>query len=359
MWNPVRVEAGSGALDLLPNGLPEGPVLLVTTAGFTKRGLTNRVCDLLRPRDVVVFDAVRPNPQLDDLDAAVQRFASRQFGVIVAVGGGSAIDTAKALSVALPSGVARPLDRVLRNGEQRLWGRAIPVVAVPTTAGTGAEVTPFATVWDSETHAKHSVAGDLVYPVRAILDPTLTLTVPPDETVHSGLDAVSHALESVWNKHRTPVSLAYSVSALRLAVDALPKVLRDPADLASRTAMQQASLLSGLAISQTRTAIAHSISYPLTSRFGVPHGLACSFTLPELLNRNFDLLMAATRDRTLWLGIQAMLALLALPERVKRYVSVPDVLARESEMQTVGRFGNYIGCMGAGVRDLLEKALAD
>jgi len=124
----------------------------------------------------------------------------------------------------------------------------------------------------------------MVYPVHALLDPELTLTLPQKETLYTGLDAISHALESLWNKNRTPVSEALALKALTLANEALPDVLNQPNSLYFREMMQQAAVLAGLAISRTRTAIAHAISYPLTMRFGVPHGLACSFTLPEIIN---------------------------------------------------------------------------
>lgn len=357
--NPVKVSGGPGSIGLLADLVPkEGEVLLVTTPGFTRRGLTAQIKRALAHHRVDVFDGVTPNPQLDDLDDVKERFAGSDFAAIVALGGGSAIDSAKVLGVTLPSGMHRPLAGLLRNGTEHEWAKAIPVIAVPTTSGTGAEVTPFATVWDAKAHRKHSVRGSMLYPSYAVLDPLLTLTLPHEETLYSGLDAISHALESLWNKNRTVVSTAYALEALALASGALAAVLSDPTRVAARTEMQQASLLSGLAISQTRTAVAHSISYPLTARFDVPHGLACSFTLPELLRQNADLLADLKRDGSLFLAVADLLKSLGLGERVKRYASVEKILASEGEMQTVERIGNYTGRIAGGLRDLLEKALA-
>jgi phosphonate metabolism-associated iron-containing alcohol dehydrogenase len=357
-WNPVRISGGAGSIESLADLVPKArSALLVTTPGFTRRGLTARVQQLLGSARVSVYDAVSPNPQLDALDAATSRFAGEDFGAIVAIGGGSALDSAKVLGVTLRSGLPAPLAGILREGKAHVWTDAIPVIAVPTTSGTGAEVTPFATVWDGETHRKHSVAGVMVHPSHAVLDPLLTVSLPADETLYSGLDAISHALESLWNRNRTPVSTLFSVEALALASTALPAVLRDPSDVAARAAMQQASLLSGLAISQTRTAIAHSISYPLTIRFNVPHGLACSFTLGELLRLNAGDLAGGVRERSVFLAVAELLSSLELGARVRRYASAEQILAFESEMQTVDRLGNYSG-RAAAVRDLLETSLA-
>lgn len=357
-WNPVEVTAGPGSIEALANLTPpDGNALLVTTEGFTRRGMTSRLRGILSHLRVSVYDGVTPNPQLDAIDDATERFADTPFDVIVAVGGGSAIDSAKVLGVTLPMKEHRPLARVLRSGQPQQWNAGIPVVAVPTTSGTGAEATSFATVWDGATHRKHSVLGRRVYPVRAVLDPELTLTLPFEETLHSGLDAISHALESLWNRNRTAVSTAWSLQALALAASSFPEVLRAPAKMAARADMQQASFLAGLAISQTRTAIAHSISYPLTLRFGVPHGLACSFTLPALLELNADRLASLAGGRFLFDEIVTFLTGLELAQRVGRFATLDQILAVEGEMQTAERMGNYAGAPVEPGR-LVEAALA-
>ncbi len=281
-YNPVRINAGIGILRRFPELIADGPALLITTAGFTRRGMTDKIKGQLGKNRVIVYDQVTPNPELDALDRAASQLKDHKIKNIVALGGGSVLDTAKVLAVTLPSGLAEPLNHVLRQGHAHKWSSRIPVIAIPTTAGTGAEVTPFATVWDKSTHKKHSLTGEFVYPVHALLDPELTISLPRNETLYSALDAISHALESLWNRNRTPVSEAYALQALKLANEALPAVLENPDDLDQRARMQNASLLAGLAISQTRTAIAHAISYPLTIRYGVPHGLACGFSLAEI-----------------------------------------------------------------------------
>lgn len=340
-FNPVSIHAGSGSLSTLPAHARDGALLLVTTAGFTRRGLTARVLNLLGAARVTVYDQVTPNPELDDLEAATTQFRDLGITQIIALGGGSVLDAAKVLAVTLPSEEDKPLTLTLREGRPQQWQKKLPLIAIPTTSGTGAEVTPFATVWDKTTHKKHSVTGDLIYPDLALLDPELTLTLPYEETLYTGLDAISHALESLWNKNRTPVSEVWAFQALTLANDALPKVLATPNDAAARENMQQASVLAGLAISQTRTAIAHSISYPLTSHFGVPHGLACSFTLPYLIIQNMEC-FGETRKQLL-LTTQSFLEELKLWKTIQQYASGDQILSIKNLTLHPDRAANYTG----------------
>lgn len=339
--NPVRITCGAGVFDSLGSTLPpNGRLLLVTTAGFTRRGVTGRLLDQLGADRVTVLDSITPNPELDALDLATENLRSADISGILGVGGGSVLDAAKVLGVTLPSCLNRPLDHALRRGLSHSWDVRLPVTAVPTTSGTGAEVTPFATVWDHATQRKHSLSGDSIFPTQALLDPSLTTSLPEDETVYTALDTVSHALESLWNKNRTPVSALFAVQALKLSVYAIPKILHSPIDLEGRAAMQQASLLAGLAISQTRTAIAHALSYPLTLRWDVPHGLACSFTLERIiyhyLNGQPD-----SPYKSIMLEARALIQGLGLRRRLGSYLTDEQLRLLFNDAPLAERAGNY------------------
>ena len=348
-YNPVRITAGKGAFgrlfDIIPEDVRKGRLFMVTSAGFTARGVTARIeamgRDCCLPEPILVFDGVTANPELDMLDRIATGLRSERITGIIALGGGSVLDTAKAISVGLPDHLDEPLATVLRGGAAHEWEAGIPVYAIPTTAGTGAEVTPFATVWDSEKGKKYSVTGEKVYPVHALLDPELTVTLPEKETLYTGLDAISHALESLWNKNRTVISEALSVKALSLANQALPALMRQPEDLDMRAMMQQASLLAGLAISRTKTAIAHAISYPVTIRYGVPHGLACSFTLPGLIRRYMA--YGIVQDPVLLEKTLETLECFDLKAEMSGYTKGADLSAYAGEMFHPERAGNYDG----------------
>ena len=352
-FNPVRIACAPGACLRLGEHVAFERMVLVTSPGFRKRGLVDRVADALGARLVGVVDDVKPNPDVLDIDRQAGAIHGLSPDAIVGLGGGSSIDTAKALArlLAQPSGAT--LAAHFRDGAPLAPVPALPVVAIPTTAGTGAEVTPFGTVWDFERAKKYSVTGDDLYPAATILDPELTLGLPPDVTISSGLDAISHALESTWNRNATPVTLGLATKSLQLSIPALPRLKSDPGDLEARRAMMEASLLAGLAISQTRTALAHSISYPLTARFDLPHGIACSFTLPALLRFNAaaddgrldDLAKALGFGNSMELAaeVESIFFRLGVAERFWSYVPNEDrVLELIGEMSTPGRAENNL-----------------
>lgn len=341
--NPVKVIAGCGVIKRLPELVSPGRWLLVTSQGFTHRGMTAKVRELMPAcTQLWVHDQVSPNPELDDLEALTVKLKKDRIQGVLALGGGSVIDAAKVLAVTLVSQAQKPLTATLRRGDPQHWKERLPVIAIPTTSGTGAEVTPFATVWDQTSLKKHSLTGEEICPTFALLDPELTLSLPYEESLYTGLDAISHALESLWNKNKTPVSEACAWQALDLANEALPAVLEQPGNLVKREKMQQASLLAGLAISQTRTAIAHSISYPLTINYGVPHGLACSFTLPLLIQVALEQGVFETHKESQVLSVQNFLRKLDMPRKLQRYLNCEQLLSHSAEMYTPDRADNCL-----------------
>lgn len=285
-YNPTHIEFCPECLDRISSGINYQRIALITTPGFTKRGVVAHVERALGDRLATVCDTVQPNPEVDAIDITAEHLRHVAPDCLIGLGGGSSLDTAKALARILTQPEGTTLSGHLRAGLPLENKRALPIITIPTTAGTGAEVTPFATVWDFQERKKHSITGNDLFPIKAILDPTLTLCLPESLTISSGLDAISHAFESVWNKNANPVSIGLATQSLAISLKTLPELKKRPDDLANRSAMMSASLLAGMAISQTRTALAHSISYPLTLGFDLPHGIACSFTLPELLKYN-------------------------------------------------------------------------
>lgn len=332
---PVEIRFGTGCLEELPGhvGDLKDPLLLVTTPGMTRRGVTHRVEGLLEEHEVILHDQVDPNPTLRAVEQARERYQDQGVQTILGIGGGSVLDTAKALSLML---VEANRDVTLEDHfyADRAFPetRPLPFVAVPTTAGTGSEVTPFGTLWDDENKKKQSITTEHLHPRTALLDPELTLDLPKSVTLPSALDALSHALESVWNHNATPITRLYAAHAARGILSHLVRVLEDPQSVEDRTVLLESSLLAGLAIATTRTALAHSISYPLTAHHDLTHGYACSFTLPALLRFNNE-----TDDGRLQ----------ELAERVG--FDDPDGLARAIE--TI-----YIG---TGAAEAVEKTLGN
>lgn len=285
--NPVAIRFGPGSVTELPDILKNRRAVLVTFPEAEQLGLVERLRGILGVALVGIEDRIEPNPDVSYLRAMYERFW-RDHGdceALIAVGGGSAIDTAKALMVGTGSGRFEELIALLTKGATFRPHRLKSLIAVPTTAGTGSEVTPWATIWDREAGRKHSLHLHETWPQTAVVDPELMLTLPDSVTVQSGLDALSHALESIWNVNANPISDTFAVAAAREVMATLPALIDKPKDAQLRTRMALAALKAGLAFSNTKTALAHSISYEMTLRFGLPHGIACSFTLPMVLER--------------------------------------------------------------------------
>lgn len=368
--NPVHLVAGGGILEQLPQHLGEGKALLVTTAGFTKRGLTEKIAGLLGDREVVILDSVSPNPTVDKLEEDARQLGEQGLRQIVALGGGSAIDSAKVLSFLLAAGREFSLRRHFEEQSPLPDIRPLPHIAIPTTAGTGSEVTPFATVWDLPGEKKYSLASPHLFARTALLDPELTLTLPRDLSVVTGLDALSHALESLWNRNANPITRAYALGAAAVALETLPVLAADLQNGALRARMMEASLLAGLAISGSRTALAHSISYPITARYGMPHGLACSFTLPAILEFNAAaddgrLLGAAralgfTSVAAFKTGLAEIYRRLGVKGMVEQYVQgAGDLEALAPQMFTPGRADNNLRGVDRGaLGEILARSFA-
>ncbi len=291
MWsyhNPVDIRFGVETVTCLAEHIGKQRYALVTYDDQLFHDFANRLYAEVGVASCVI-DNVQPNPDRGALAAQCASLQSSDDGIdlIVALGGGSVIDTAKVLATA-SNGFDTVMEYVFKGtGADTL--SMTPLIAVPTTSGTGSEVTSWATIWDEKVGEKYSLSHPRLYPRTAIIDPSLMLGKSAELTLATGLDALSHALESIWNKNANPVSARYAVFAARTILCDLPKLLANPNDLALRTSLAEAALASGLAFSNTQTSLAHNLSYPVTLHYGVPHGIACSFTLPTILKSVSDI----------------------------------------------------------------------
>lgn len=290
MWsyrNPVDVRFGRGTFATLGEFVGGRSYALVTYGEPYFRSLASNLASTAGSPSIVIDD-IAPNPDVARLRLQAARFDElpHQPEAIVALGGGSVIDSAKVFAAA--RGDFGAVDAYLRRRAGAETLQPLPIIAVPTTAGTGSEVTCWGTVWDNANGTKLSLAHPGLYPEVAVIDPELMLGKSRELTIQTGLDALSHALESLWNRNANPVSLALSVMAARGVLSALPQLVKNLGNVDLRERMARAALLAGLAFSNTKSAIAHSLSYPITLRHGVPHGIACSFTLPMVIRSVAD-----------------------------------------------------------------------
>lgn len=272
--NPVKIHFGVKWLETVENlaqRLKDTKFLLITSQGFSKRGLSAQIQNVLAKQLAGIVDEITPNPQIKHLQSIKAKLCD--FDAIIALGGGSVIDSAKFLSV----------DSVFENDNFKIKSQPKKLFAFATTSGTSSELTHWATIWDNDTFVKHSLSDEILYPKEAFYDANLTLSLPRQTTIYTALDALSHSFESIWNNNANPISTHYALMAIEIILRDLVELSQNLHSLQLRSNLILASIYAGLAFSNTQTALAHALSYPLTMRFGTPHGLACSFSLPLLL----------------------------------------------------------------------------
>jgi len=260
-------------------------VLFVTDAGLRRLGLCDPALASLRGegRSVTMFDGVEPDPSHATLMRAVE--AGRAAGAtgVVALGGGSSLDVAKLAALLLGSG--EDLDRAWGVGQAR--GPRLPLALVPTTAGTGSEVTPVSIITVGE-EEKRGVSSPVILPDLAVLDPELTLALPPAVTAATGVDAMVHAIEAYASKsgNNNPLSKMLARQALTLLGANIEKAVHEGFDIEARGAMLLGSMLAGQAFANSPVAAVHALAYPIGGTFHVPHGLSNALVLPHVLRFN-------------------------------------------------------------------------
>jgi phosphonate metabolism-associated iron-containing alcohol dehydrogenase len=283
---PVTLRFGAGCADEMPATLGGRAAVVMAFEPAGRLGLESRWRAAMGERLldwVPIADGLSSLARARELSDRIWPRLRRQPGcVLIAVGGGTTLDLAKLVRCRPREGGFKRVAAALRGEAPWPVLAAAPLWLLPTTAGTGSEVTRWATVWDTEAvpAVKRSLDEPFGYAERAWVDPVLTLSCPPAVTRDTALDALAHALESIWNRHGNPLSDRLAVSAAQRVITTLPGCLAAPADLSLRSELSLAALEAGLAFSQTRTALAHALSYALTLEQGVPHGLACALWLP-------------------------------------------------------------------------------
>jgi len=283
---PTKVIFGKDCLEKITNIVepfkPNRIMLVTGRKSMKKLGVTDRIIDYLNCR-VVVYNKVEQNPDVTTVENGIRFLKDEKCDLVIGLGGGSAIDTAKAVSVLSKN--QGPVDEYL-FGKMKIVDRGVPLIAIPTTAGTGTEVTQYASIIDETKKRKLSLSHEYIHPSIAIVDPTLTDTMPKFVTATTGLDALSQCIEAYWAKDHTPISDIFALNGIALIFNNLVNAFNHAENIAFRGKMALAALFSGIAISITKTTIVHSVSYPLTTHFKISHGLACALTLPSFIRYN-------------------------------------------------------------------------
>jgi len=279
---------GEGAIKNLPDvikSLGGKRLLLVLDKHLSKSRIAEEIYQTLKENslDFVIFDDIEGEPSTETGDECAKLGKKEGCDIVCGIGGGSTLDTAKAAAVIITNGGS------VRDyqGLDKVPGPGLPKIMVPTTAGTGSEVTFTAVFIRKDEKKKGGINSKYLYPEAAILDPLLTLSVPPSITASTGLDALCHAIESFISKKATFLTEAVSLSAIKLIWENLPSVYENVSDVKKRAGMLYGSFLAGVGLANAGVTAVHSISYPLGGVFGVPHGVGNGLLLPYVLE--FDL----------------------------------------------------------------------
>lgn len=286
-WMPTQVVFGRGVSDQAAAhavALGARRVMVVTDPGVAAAGLLGPVEDQLRAADldVTVFDTVEPNPRDVDCLSGAEMASDRDVDVFVAVGGGSSIDTAKCIAL-LRSNGGHPRDW---EDFGALVNDPLPVVAIPTTAGTGSEVSPSAVITDTSRKKKMNLFDMRNCPQVSLVDPDVTFTCPPALTAASGMDALSHAVDALHCRLATPASDALALEGARLVARYIRRAFESPSDVEARCGMAQGSLTAGIAVGLTDVAGAHCLAEAMGGLYGHPHGYCCAESMPPIMEYN-------------------------------------------------------------------------
>ncbi|MFH1009224.1 MAG: iron-containing alcohol dehydrogenase family protein [Candidatus Latescibacterota bacterium] len=281
---PTEVVFGEGVVDRTGEHAARlGKCALIVTGRRSAResGALGRVEASLAQAGVssMLFDRVTANPSIELVAQGEEVASAAEVDLVVALGGGSAMDAGKAIAIlATNGGSAKDY-----FGMKTYACDPLPILAIPTTSGTGSEVTPYAVLTDMESRDKKSLASPTIFPRIALADPELTCTMSPEITVDTGIDALTHAAESYLSNRATPLSDELALESIRLIYGSLERACYDGEDLGARSTMLYASMLAGMCIAQTGTTMLHSMGYPLTVFHGISHGRANGILLPYVL----------------------------------------------------------------------------
>lgn len=282
-WLPTRIFFKTGILSELPQlpiQLGGKPFIVTGKQSSKKNGALDKVIECFP--NAVVFDEVEENPSIETCDRAGEICKEKQCDWIIGIGGGSPLDVAKVVA-----GLATNPGKCEHYfGRDLFKNMPLPILAIPTTAGTGSEVTPYAVITNTKNNSKQTIADSKIFPRVALLDPTLTLTLSHFITLSTALDALSQSMEGLVSKKATPISDCLAIESCKIIFQWLPQVLKNLNDIEGRTWLFYASMLSGIVIAQTGTTLVHALGYYYTLYYKVPHGIANALFLIPMFKRN-------------------------------------------------------------------------
>jgi alcohol dehydrogenase len=326
--NPVKIVSGNKAVDNIPYELDQLGVkrpMVVTDQGVVMAGLLKVVENAIADSELTigaVYDTTPPDSSLEVVKEIAGMYRSNQCDSFIAIGGGSSMDTAKGVNIAITEN-SDDLSRFA--GAEMLKNRLQPFMAIPTTAGTGSEVTAVAVISDTENSVKMPFTSHYLLPDVAILDPRMTLTLPPKLTAATAMDAMTHAIESYINLQKNPMSDAYATAAIKIIQENVVNAVKNGKDADTRLAIANAATMAGIAFSNSMVGLVHSLGHATGGICHVPHGIAMSIFLPFGMEYNLEKARGVIGELLLPLGGSEL------------YASTPKSRRAETSIQIIRR----------------------
>lgn len=370
---PSQLNFGAGILNKLSETLQsmgESRALIVSDRNLVKTGIPSRVEDLVRQAGLssLLYDAVQENPTEENVHAGRDLILSEQCDVVIAVGGGSPIDAAKAMSMLSVQG---GLITEYEYGLKDIKKAGPPIILIPTTAGTGSETTFWSVITDQKNHRKFDVGSPFMAAFASFVDPELTYSLPPSVTAATGMDALCHALESLVTKGTWNPTRALALDAIRLVAPNLKAVFDHPKDKGARAKVMLGSMTAGMSFPNAGLGAVHGLTAPLGGHFGVPHGVANAIMLPLVMEYNLSACEVAYAEAAVAMGCNQSSGQAAIEfiRELNHQMNIPSlgrydvtieslpVLARDALGRNSNCNSNPVEIDEAGAVELFRRAL--
>ncbi len=351
---PSKIVFRHGATQEIKRYVQGDRILIISDPFLYQNGTAKAVGDHLTDCQVAYFSDIEPNPSCESVDAAAK--VARDLGAqtVIGMGGGSSMDVSKIVSC-LTTDDGSIYD-YYSGGTRTLSQRQTKLICIPTTAGTGSEVTNVGVFTNRQTHIKMPMVNHQFWPDVSILDPQLTYTLPAPITASTGMDAFCHAIEAYWNRDSQPICDCLAVEAMKLILTNIKTAYDQPDNKEARGNMQFASLLAGIAFSQTRTTGIHAVSFPLTTEYHASHGTACAITLPAFIRMSKEGALEKVTALAKTLGYPSIDALAdgveALMSGMKMPVRLHELGVQEDAIEHIAQVG-----LGAAIIQLTPATI--
>ena len=318
---PGKIIFGNGSMAKLAENLPaDAKILLVTGKSFAKSSQMADLEHILANFAKIHVADIGHEAPVEDVERLIDIGRKKKISVVVSIGGGSTIDAAKAAAAIIPA-EGKCIDYF--HGKRKLFLKGLFFAALPTTAGSGAEITSNAVLTESQTKIKKSIRDSLLIADLAIVDPVLTVSMTQETTASSGMDALTQAIESYICGFANSVTMALAENSVELLIKNLISAYNDGKDLVARNLVAQGSLLSAMSFSQSGLGAAHGLAHPIGSLLSVPHGKACAILLPHILDFNFEVCQGALENLAFKSGLENAEFLIRRIKKMKQAMNIP------------------------------------